>query len=474
MSMANNDPLDVAALMDEALELNGYKPRKPARQKGEEKVVRFPKGAQEDQSHGVLVQRASAIEPRPIDWIWPGRIARGKHTAIAGEPGTGKSTLTIEIIAAITTGGEWPCGEGRAPIGNVVILSAEDDAEHTLVPRLMAAGADRKRVYIIEAVKTEDGKGTRSFNLQADIARLERLITEIGNVALIEIDPVSSYMGKVDSHKNADVRSVLEPLGKMAERTGAAVLSVTHFSKTGASNGAKALHRFIGSIAFTAAARFAFAVIEDSENDGRRLFLHVKNNLAAPPQGLAFRLNQKIVGEPGKAIVGSFVVWDSEPVTMTANEALAAEASSGEQRSARLEAEDFLRDILSGGPVPQRDIKTAAEGAGLAWATVRRAKDRLGAEAERQSVGTSGAGQWVWALPARCSSTPQDAQENNVSTLQEVEHLADDRPPDGASNAGRIICVQCGADGDVAEPEIDGKPVMLHRECVRFYPGGRR
>ena len=65
---------------------------------------------------------AAQIVPQKIEWIWPGRLARGKHTCIAGEPGTGKSQLTISIVAAVTTGGDWPCGEGRAPVGNVIIL----------------------------------------------------------------------------------------------------------------------------------------------------------------------------------------------------------------------------------------------------------------------------------------------------------------------------------------------------------------
>jgi len=76
-----------------------------------------------------LISRcADDIVPEKIEWIWPNRIARGKHTCIAGEPGTGKSQLTISIVAAVTTGGEWPCGEGRAPVGNVIVLNAEDVA----------------------------------------------------------------------------------------------------------------------------------------------------------------------------------------------------------------------------------------------------------------------------------------------------------------------------------------------------------
>ena len=112
----------------------------------------------------LIVQRASDIVPEKVDWIWPGRIARGKHTTIAGDPGTGKSQVMISIIAAVTTGGSWPCGEGRAPLGSVVLLSAEDGIADTIVPRLIAAGADRSRVHIVTATKAGNGKNNQSFN----------------------------------------------------------------------------------------------------------------------------------------------------------------------------------------------------------------------------------------------------------------------------------------------------------------------
>src|SRR5262249_17328760 len=243
-----------------------------------------------------LVSRCAAeIPPEKIEWLWPGRLARGKHTCIAGESGTGKSQLSIAVIAAVTTAGQWPCGEGQAPIGNVIILSAEDGPSDTIVPRLLAAGADLSRVHVVSAVR--DAVGRRALNLQHDLALLESKIAEIENVALVVIDPVSSYLGRTDTHKNSEVRGVLEPLSEMAECTRVAILSVTHFSKAGPHNSTKALHRFIGSIAFTGAPRAAFAVIEDAEHDGRRLFLHAKNNLARASQGLAFRLEQCLVGD---------------------------------------------------------------------------------------------------------------------------------------------------------------------------------
>ena len=220
-----------------------------------------------------LVMRCMAdVQPEKIEWLWPRRIALGKQTLIGGEPGLGKSQITAALAAAVTTGGTWPCDEGRAPPGSVLILSAEDDAGDTIRPRLDAAGADVSAVYLISAVRQGGGKGRRTFNLQADLALLEAAIGQIGNVRLVIIDPVSSYLGKLDSHKNADVRGALEPLGDMASRLRVAVVSITHFSK-GA--GQSAVNSFIGSIAFVAAARAAFIVTRDpdSDNPARRLFI---------------------------------------------------------------------------------------------------------------------------------------------------------------------------------------------------------
>jgi AAA domain-containing protein len=341
-----------------------------------------------------LVSRCAAeIIPEKIEWLWPGRLARGKHTCIAGEPGTGKSQLTIAIIAAVTTGGKWPCGEGRSPLGNVIILSAEDGAADTIVPRLLAAGADLSRVHVVSAVRDADGR-RRGLNLQRDLDLLERKITEIGNVGLVVVDPVSSYLGKTDSHKNSEVRGVLEPLSEMAERTRVAILSVTHFSKAGANNTTKALHRFIGSIAFTGAPRAAFAVIEDAENEGRRLFLHAKNNLARAPQGLAFRLEQCLVGG---GIVASRIAWDTEPVTVTANEALAAETAGSETRTAKAEAAEFLQAALADGPVPASEVNRMAREHGLTAKAVRSAREALGVKIDRDGFGPGSKS--LWSLP---------------------------------------------------------------------------
>ena len=328
---------------------------------------------------------ASEVGLEPVSWIWKGRIARGKHTCIAGEPGTGKSQLSMSIAATVTIGGTWPCGEGVSPQGSVLILSAEDGAADTIAPRLYAAEADLGSVYIIKSVM--EGADRRTFNLQHDLALLEAECKRIGDVALIIIDPVSSYLGKTDSHKNAEVRGVLEPIGEFAERMDVAILSITHFSKAGVGSATKALHRFIGSIAFVGAPRIALAVLEE---DGRRLLLHAKNNLAPAPRGLAYSIEERIV----QGIVSSHVVWEGEHVDMSADDAM--QQDRGRQAPDREQAEKFLREVLASGPVKQSEIKDeAVNGRGLAWATVRRAQNKLGVISKKEGL----QGGWVWQLP---------------------------------------------------------------------------
>jgi putative DNA primase/helicase len=136
----------------------------------------------------------------------------------------------------------------------------------------MAAGADRPRVHVVKAIKSEDGKGERRFSLQEDLDELEKRIAEIGDVGLVWIDPVTSYMGKVDSHNNTALRGILDPISEMAERTNVAFASVTHFTKGSADKGIKAMHRVMGGAAFTTAPRAAFAIIEDPDDSNRRRF----------------------------------------------------------------------------------------------------------------------------------------------------------------------------------------------------------
>jgi hypothetical protein len=200
------------------------------------------------------------------------------------------------------------------------------------------------------------------------------------------IDPVSAYLGKVDSHNNAELRAVLEPIGEMASRLGVAALAITHLNKSG---GGPANSRFMGSIAFVAAARAAFIVSRDPDDNERRLFMPTKNNIGPEGTGLGFRVGIQVTPS---GILAPAIFWDTIPVTRTADEVVAWSGARG--GTARDEAQDLLRGILASGSVPTKDIQAEAKAAGLSWATIRRAKDRIGVRAAK----TGPDGCWVWSL----------------------------------------------------------------------------
>lgn len=353
----------------------------------------------------LISHRASDLKPERLVWVWPGRIPEGKLVLLGGPPGLGKSQLTAFISAVVSNGGTWPCGEGSTLPGDVIFMSAEDGIRDTIVPRLMAAGADTNRVHIVAAATKPDGTGRKTFSLKTDVDLLEGKAREIGAVRLIIVDPISAYMGGADGNGNVETREVLEPLAEMADRLRIAVVAVTHLNKGGA-GGQSALNRFAGSIAFVAAARAAFAVIEDSEDDQRRLLLQAKNNLGAKCNGLAFRLEQRMVDGD---ILSSNVMFESDHVSQSIDEALSASesrgAATGGGQTSKDDAAEFLSDVLSHGPVDVLEVERLARAATLLGAdkplrqnkAFRDARKNLGVIASREGFGPGA--RYVLSLP---------------------------------------------------------------------------
>lgn len=365
-----------------------------------------------------VLTRLSDVTPRPVEWLWPRRFAIGKLTLIAGDPGLGKSFLTLDIAARISIGTPWPDRRDEPNVaGDVILLSAEDDVEDTIRPRLDAAGADVSRIHAMQGVNYYDPDAERelvkSFNLEVDLPALESAIIQTTDCRSVIVDPISAFCGRTDGHKNTDVRALLAPLAKLASDHRVAVIAVTHLNKGG---GANALYRAMGSLAFVAAARAVWLVTKDAENSSRRLFLPAKNNLAPDSSGLAFSLMES---QPGGAAI---VAWESEPVTIRADEALAAHERQGDKRiKGKVDASaDWLREQLDGGPLPMRELERRAGEAGMSWASVRRAQHMLGVEPQK-----CGKGPWRWALPG------QDVQSSPVEHIEHLEHL----PADAIENA---------------------------------------
>jgi hypothetical protein len=337
-----------------------------------------------------LIRRdASRIAMRPVTWLWPGRIALRKLTILSGEMGTGKSQLALAIAAAVTTGASWTCSDTNAPTGRVLLLSAEDDSDDTLVPRLVAAGADIERVRIIEGV--HDTGRRRALDLSADLDRLEDEVIEMGDVRLMIIDPVTSYLGRTDHYRATEVRNVLEPLRMLASDYQLAVLALAHPPKSG---GLAALHRILGSQAFGALARSVHVLTRDPDSDDehRRLLLPAKANLASLGTGLALRLEQTIVTD---GILASRVAWTGEEIARSADDVLRSLDGGGDDRAAREDAAELLRAELGDGERPVTELKEAARAAGISWGTVRRAQANLRIKPYQRER------QWCWRLPVR-------------------------------------------------------------------------
>ncbi len=355
---------------------------------------------------GAVIVRLADVEPEPVAWLWPGRIALGKLTLIAGDPGLGKSFLTLDMAARVSRGTPWPDALDTAqPAGGVVLLSAEDDVADTIRPRLDAAGADVARIAALQAVRAVGGNGresSRSFDLSRDLPALEEAIRNVDGCRLVVIDPITAYLGGVDSHKNANIRGLLAPLAMLAATHRVAVVAVTHLNKSG---GGPAIYRTMGSLAFAAAARAAWAVSKDRDDPKRRLLLPIKNNIAPDTGGLAYRI------EPLGVDGCPAVAWEPDRVNVSADDALAGDQGDAGGRTERDDAADWLRDLLAQGPRPARDVEQDARDAGFSIGTVRRAKAAIGAVSRKPAFG----GPWEWALPTP-SPTPEDAQAAKMRT----------------------------------------------------------
>jgi hypothetical protein len=344
---------------------------------------------------GVIMVRVADVESKKIDWLWPSRIPRGKLTIIAGMPDVNKSTFSLDLAARITREGELPCGEGRAPLGSVIILSAEDDIADTIRPRLEVMGADLTRVHIITAVKPHSKLGERSFDLSQDIDHLEEAVEKLGDVALIVIDPITAYMGKpgkLDSYRSTDVRAVLAPLQTMAAKCGAAVVCIDHLNKNVSQS--QAMLRLLNSISFVAAARAIFIIVRDPEDDERRLLLPVKTSVSKIRTGLAFHIIERLTPEPLFDAQPAIKWEDGATITMTADEALAFKPD-GRKSPGTEAAKGLILQMLNGKTVRATEIEARASELKITRQSLKTAKKAIGVITTRIDNA------WWWSLPGQ-------------------------------------------------------------------------
>jgi archaellum biogenesis ATPase FlaH len=378
-----------ASYIHKSASKNGYHPTiEPPKPNGKF-VVDFGKRLPHyDIQDGIITHKASEIEVESVHWLWPGYLPAGRITILAGNPGEGKSTIAVDLASRISRGHTLPFGK-RGVSGNCIIASAEDAAQDTIVPRLIACEANLKKVHVMRHVMVDGERKYISFPRDLDAIRDMAIKT---GARLIVIDPFSAFLTKeTDSYKDQDIRSVLAPVEDIAEETQAAVLIIAHYTKK---EDASPLSKVGGSIAFTGAARSVMAV-EQLPNKSSRVLCSIKSNLAKKPPALEYEtvsINKlrngsgQWMGE--ERIKSSKIRWLAEVDFDPRDGAMG-------QSAAEIEVRDFLKQIIFDSPVASEQIFKEAKIAGISRTELIRMRRLVGVKAEKEDS----TGRWIWSWP---------------------------------------------------------------------------
>ena len=349
---------------------------------------------EEDEGRRLQLTWADTIIPKRVVWGWKtnetnGRIPAGSLTLMAGREGTGKSSAAIWFCAQITAG-TLPGSYFGVP-RRVLYCAAEDSWEHTLVPRLMAAGADLAMVARVEVVEKKESIGV--LTLPHDIDSLKLSIRD-NDVALLVLDPLMSYMhARLDTHKSADVRQALDPMAKLADATGAIVLAIAHFNKASGSDAATLI---TGSGAFKDVPRAVFGFAR--KKDGTGVVSQVKNSLGLSDlPHLSYEIKATPVSiEGGAEDIGMFMMTGESNESV--GDVLSDAAGGTEKRTKTDLAVEWLNVYLRehGGSVDAEEVKKAAkDGEGISESTLHRARIKLCV----QSYQPVHKGPFIWRFP---------------------------------------------------------------------------
>jgi hypothetical protein len=319
--------------------------------------------------HEIGLVRLGDIAMMPVEWLWEYRLARGEMALLAGEGGLGKSQLLLSVAAAISTGSAWPEGSGPAPLGIVVILSAEDSPETTIKPRLVAMGADIDRIVISTARVTLERDGRKVIN-PVSLQNLEywgEFFDRLPDCRLFICDPIPSYLGRgVNDQKNAEIRSVLEPfIEEILRPRGLCMFANTHLNKS--VDVKTPVHRITGSIAYANIPRNVHFVVRDPDRPGRKFFKQAKcNNANEDLPALAFRIEKRLLPFEGGEIETAIPVFEAETVAVDLNHVMGSERRKPGPKTLRLDAfAEWLWGALKLSSVPVFQLVRQAQNEGL-------------------------------------------------------------------------------------------------------------
>jgi len=345
--------------------------------------------------NGVVLTCGSELTPEPVQWLWPNWLALGKLHILAGAPGQGKTTIAMAMAATVTIGGRWPDGT-RCEAGNVLVWSGEDDAADTLLPRLLAAGGDRSKVFFVSGARIAGE--VEPFDPARDMGYLLAAVEEIGGFRMLIVDPIVSAVTG-DSHKNTEVRRALQPLVDLAAACQCALLGITHFSKGG--QGSDPSQRVIGSVAFTAVARVVLVAAKVKSEDGEdtRILARSKSNIGPDDGGFQYHLEQvEVDAFPG--IEAARIAW-GKAVEGNARELLTDPDEAGEEVADSNDACDLLKAELSIGTFTSAEVSCKPlKDAGFTKKQIWAASKKLRVIRKKGGMKEG----WLWRLPG-----PNDA-----------------------------------------------------------------
>lgn len=391
------------------------------------------------QGNGVILTNGADLAPEPVRWLWADWLAQGKLHILAGAPGQGKTTIALAMAATVTIGGRWPDGSPCAP-GNVLIWSGEDDPADTLLPRLLASGADRNRCYFVSGTRI-DGE-VLPFDPARDMAALEQQAHAIGGVKLLIVDPVVSAVAG-DSHKNTEVRRALQPLVDLASRLDAAAVGISHFSKGGA--GSDPASRVVGSIAFTAVARVVLVAAKVKSEDGedRRILARGKSNIGPDDGGFEYHIEQ---AEPLPGIHASYIAW-GQSVAGSASELLAepeVQPQDDTNDACELLRAELTADTWTNSDLACQPLKNAGFTKKQIWA----ASKKLGVIRKKGGMKDG----WYWRLPGLSDATRETAGgEGSAPEGSEGSNISDGESSESSGAVESSTEADCSVGSDDVE-----------------------
>ena len=319
---------------------------------GEDKPKKSRTKIREEPEHQLTLINLEDIEPEVVEWLWYPYIPMGKLTMIEGDPGLGKSWLTMALASYISRGKLLPYQIDKIK-GKVLIMSAEDGLADTIKPRLVTLKANTNNIVAIPEPVSFTESGTKAVSEAIQLVKPK----------LIIIDPLVAYLGgKIDLHKANETREIMARLTKLAEDNHVAIVLVRHLTKGGKE---KAIYRGLGSIDLTAAVRSCLAIGRNPQepNEGR-VICHIKSNLAPLGKPISYTLDSKDKKNPFEF---------GEEIDVDVNEVLGTQPTNG--RGATDAAVEFLQTVLAEGKaLPTQDIRREAEARGITEKALKRAK----------------------------------------------------------------------------------------------------